>query len=101
MPLFLLIMMFVQVSIIILIYFYALGKSNRLRRTRFLEEQRQILELYFRQSPYMTTDRIKRIAPMIFLSEDVMRTWFKNRRAKEQRLRKRQANNILGDQNQS
>ncbi len=40
----------------------------------------------------MTTARIRRIAPMIFLSEDVMRTWFKNRRAKEKRLRKRQIN---------
>ncbi len=46
----------------------------------------------------MTTDRIKRIAPMILFSEDVMRAWFKNRRAKEKRLRKRQANKFLEGQ---
>ncbi len=53
-----------------------------------MAEQTAMLEMHFTQSKYLTRDKCKDLARTLFLKEDAVVNWFKNRRAKEKRLLK-------------
>ncbi len=70
--------------------FYVSERQKLRQRTQFLKEQTAILELHFTCSQYVTPKHCRELAKLLHLKEDVVRTWFSNRRAKDRRLRKRQ-----------
>ncbi len=73
--------------------FYILGRNQLRQRTQFLKEQTKVLELHFAHSHYVSPERCRELAQLLFLKDEVVRSWFSNKRAKERRLRKRQQNN--------
>lgn len=65
----------------------------RMLRTReksmFTDQQRATLERAFRCKPYVDYQRRLELATTIGLSEEQVRIWFQNRRAKDRQVAKR------------
>ena len=67
------------------------GKSRRRNRTCFSRNQMERLEELLEENRYPDVYRREEIARELDLEEDVIRVWFKNRRAKAKKVEKRRA----------
>ena len=67
------------------------GKSRRRNRTCFSRHQMERLEELLEENRYPDVYRREEIARELDLEEDVIRVWFKNRRAKAKKVEKRGA----------
>ena len=65
------------------------GKSRRRNRTCFSQHQMERLEELLEEDRYPDVYRREEIARELDLEEDVIRVWFKNRRAKVKKVKKR------------
>ena len=65
------------------------GKSRRRNRTCFTQHQMERLEELLEENRYPDVYRREEIARELDLEEDVIRVWFKNRRAKAKKVEKR------------
>jgi homeo-domain-only family protein len=65
-------------------------RENRPRRQRttFTSEQTLKLELEYNRTEYISRPRRYEIAKLLNLSENQIKIWFQNRRAKEKRIEK-------------
>lgn len=55
-------------------------------RTAFTKEQLTLLEQIFQDSSYPSAEKRQTLAKILDLSDERVRVWFQNRRAKEKRL---------------
>lgn len=64
------------------------NKSPRRQRTTFTNEQTIKLELEYRKNEYISRNKRFQLADSLRLSENQIKIWFQNRRAKDKRIEK-------------
>nr|QFQ66887.1 ro-2 protein [Hofstenia miamia] len=71
------------------------NRKNRRERTTFTSDQSVKLEIEYQRSEYITRSRRFTLAEMLKMSENQIKIWFQNRRAKDKRIEKAQIDQQL------